>query len=423
MLLTPSLLLALLALEPSEQPASETTNDEKNDATASEPASESSETSEPETADPSSDPELDVPALDATVLPAEPQGDLDSLNPPEPTPEEAPEDQENSDPKEASEAQTSTPPEKAEQDSEFRYQSAQAPKESYVWADASKSEASYRYADASSSANPSDPPYAFAPSQDSASSETVLNPPRFLRAEHKARRDSKQRFGLHFKLGPYLPDIDEGDAQGPYAKIFGEVNNANVVTKAPAQKLIYWLGFEWQLYHLAGPLSVGLDLGFFTNSADARLQSPTQPGQTPVDPQAPALTTSADKNRFSFVPISLLAGYRFSYLADKTPIPLVPYARAGLSYNFWWAQHSAGNLVRDPEGTKVRGGTVGWQGQFGLALRLDGVFRQAGRHLDYRFGINHVSLFGEFAISKSGLGGKKVNLGDNTFYGGLLLEF
>lgn len=353
--------------------------------------------------DASSDPDLEVPGLDNEVLPGAEDKTLDSLNPP-PKPPKKPAAQTKAPAKKKAETPPAAQP-------EFRYASEPEQTNAFRWSDGKHEPDTLQFA---SDAQTQSAPLEFAKQPSDTIAQGDFGSPQSrqgLRRAYRKTGPSRQRFGLNLKIGPYLPEIDKGDPNGPYAKVFGEVDLNNQVSKAPTRELIYWLGFEWQFYNLAGPLSVGLDLGFFTDSQSARVAQ--QPGQ--ISP--------ADKNRFSFVPMALLAGYRFSYLADKTPIPLVPYLRGGLSYNFWWAQRGSGQLVRDPQGKKVRGGMLGWQGQVGLALRLDGIFRRAGRRMDHRFGINHVSLFGELSMAKSGLGGKKINVGDKTFYGGLLLEF
>lgn len=365
---------------------------------------------EPESApeDPSTAPDLDVPALETKVLSEKKDKNLDSLNPPpppeppEPTAQEAPQDSGKDEDQTEAKA---TPAPQGDQES-IHFQDRKESASTIQWANTPpegdalkfsqdrKAPESYTYA----------PDGANAPVKDESGS-------RWMRKPHVGFQSSPQRFALHFKTGPYLPQVDRGNAQGPYAKLFGEVDAANQVVKQPSNRLIYWLGFDWQFWNLGGPLSVGVDLGFFTDSAPARIAANVLE------------TSSADQNRFSVIPVALLAGYRFSYLADHSPVPLVPYLRAGLSYNFWWTRKGPGEPVRTPEGESVRGGVLGWQGQVGLAIRLDGIFRRAGRAMDHRFGINHVSIFGELATAKSGLGGDKVNVGDNTFYGGLLLEF
>lgn len=365
-------------------------------ATLTEPKPEST----PE--DPSSAPDLDVPALDTEVLSDKKDKSLDTLDPPPPP---APPKETEQEKEEAQGQKKSPPPPKSDKNS-ILFQNSEGPQSQIQWADAPSDGEALKYEQDKQAA----PSYTYAP-DDAAPPVKDESGDRWMRKPFLGIKSSPQRFALHFKTGPYLPQIDRGDAQGPYAKLFGEVNALNQVVKQPSSRLIYWLGFDWQFWSFGGPLSVGVDLGFFTDSAPARIT-------------ANVLETSpADQNQFSMLPVAILAGYRFSYLADHSPVPLVPYLRAGMSYNFWWTRKGPGEPVRNPAGDAVRGGVLGWQGQVGLAIRLDGIFRRAGRAMDRRFGINHVSIFGELATAKSGLGGDKVNVGDNTFYGGLLLEF
>jgi hypothetical protein len=120
----------------------------------------------------------------------------------------------------------------------------------------------------------------------------------------------------------------------------------------------------------------------------------------------------------------LLLGYRFELLADRFRVPLVPYARGGIGYGFWW-EKKGGRISTNDAGQKAHGGSFGWQVNLGLMLRLDFIERGAAYDLDRLTGINHTYLFGEWQFSHlDGFGSDKaMSVGDDTFTVGLAVAF
>lgn len=235
----------------------------------------------------------------------------------------------------------------------------------------------------------------------------------------KARPGSKQRFEAEIKLGPYLPEVDSrysGPGFGPYATIFGQVDSTGKTIKKPKQGVMPLVGFEWQFAYLGGPLGLGTQVGFFLDRADALLANP-KPGEN--------LRSKADRIKFGMVPISALLVYRFELAADFFRVPLVPYAKAGLTYAFWWVKDGSGHIARNTRGEKGSGGVVGWQINPGVMLRMDFLERSAAKKLDQSTGINHTYLFGEFQLTRlRNFGaGNFIDLGDKTFFAGLAIEF
>ncbi|MBX7082083.1 MAG: hypothetical protein K1X88_22945 [Nannocystaceae bacterium] len=235
----------------------------------------------------------------------------------------------------------------------------------------------------------------------------------------KARPGSKQRFAAEIKLGPYLPEVDsryDGPGFGPYATIFGRTNAKGETIKKPKPGVMPLLGFEYQFLYLGGPLAVGTQLGFFLDRADALLANP-KPGEN--------LRTKADKIKFGMVPISALLIYRFELAADFFRVPLVPYAKAGLTYAFWWIKDGSGHIARNTQGDKGSGGQIGWQINPGVMLRLDFIERNTAKKLDQGTGINHTYVFGEFQLTRlRNFGvGDFIDLGDKTFFAGFAIEF
>jgi hypothetical protein len=236
----------------------------------------------------------------------------------------------------------------------------------------------------------------------------------------QGRKESPQRFAIELKFGPYLPDIDrryEGSGLGPYANVFGETDENGVANAQPKKGVFSVLGFEWQFYHLGGAFSLGTTIGLFRDKADALQAEPDADG---------SFRNQADDTTFNVVPITVLLGYRFEMLADRFRVPLVPYARAGLGYGFWWATKGGrGDTSITQDGQKARGGSIGWQANLGMMLRLDFIDRAAAVDLDRNTGINHTYVFAEWQFSHlDGFGSaKRLSVGDDTFLVGFALAF
>jgi hypothetical protein len=240
------------------------------------------------------------------------------------------------------------------------------------------------------------------------------------RRAYQGRKESPQRFLIEVKFGPYLPDVDrdfEGSGFGPYASVFGVQGDDGLAIDQPKKGVFSVLGFEWQFYHLGGAFSLGTTIGLFRDKAQALQLEPDADG---------SYRNKADQATFNVVPITLLLGYRFELLADRFKVPLVPYARGGLGYGFWWATKGGrGDISTTTDGRKVRGGSIGWQANLGLMLRLDFIDRAAAVDLDRNTGINHTYLFGEWQFSHlDGFGSaKRLSVGDDTFLVGFAVAF
>lgn len=240
------------------------------------------------------------------------------------------------------------------------------------------------------------------------------------KAGYQKRKESPQRFLLELKFGPYLPDIDRayaGSGLGPYANVFGVQGDDGIATGEPKKGLFSVLGFEWQFYHLGGAFSLGTTIGMFRDKAQALQLEPDAEG---------SYRNKADQATFNVVPITVLLGYRFELLADRFRVPLVPYARAGLGYGFWWATKGGrGDISTTMDGQKTRGGSFGWQANLGLMLRMDFIDRASAIDLDRNTGVNHTYLFGEWQFSHlDGFGSpKRLSVGDDTFLVGFAVAF
>jgi hypothetical protein len=234
------------------------------------------------------------------------------------------------------------------------------------------------------------------------------------------RPGTRQRFAAEFKMGPYLPAVDrnyDGPGLGPYATIFGRVDDTGLATRQPKPGIMPAGYFEWQFLYLAGPLGIGTQVAFFRDRANALLAEP-RPGEN--------LRSSADRTTFGMVPLALLLSYRFELLADRFRwVPIVPFAKAGVGYTFWWTRDGSGSISENSAGDKGRGGVPGFQLNVGGMLRLDFIEPNTAKKLDATTGINHTYVFGEYQVARyNNFGiGNSIALGADTWFAGLAIEF
>lgn len=233
------------------------------------------------------------------------------------------------------------------------------------------------------------------------------------------------------KLGPYTPDIDsefalaEGEV-GPYEEMFG---GSAVMVQFELERFFLWP---------AGQLGVSGSVGWMGKTASAFKSCDPDEAATPecADGFKPS---PADNTSFRLVPVFLGAVYRFTGLDDNTPVPLVPYARAGLSYYLWWVTQPSGSVAEAPtamcpdpsdpaadcEGERALGASLGWQASVGLALRAESIDRQAAISLREEFGVEHAGFVAELSYAKvDGFGSDaRLSVGDFTWFAGMNFEF
>lgn len=254
-------------------------------------------------------------------------------------------------------------------------------------------------------------------------------------------RKSRRRFSVGVKLGPYVPEVDQAfnaergeDALGAYAQIFGDTEGSDFgeATGQPKPGLMSMLSFEWHAFDVAGPLSLGLSAGFFRDEAPALLTAEEITRRRrnaeltrAKDPSADisemqSVRAPADTNSFHVVPINISVGYRFSLLDRRTPVPLAPYMRAGLSYGVWWSVDGTKKVETAANGSRGRGASFGLHLDFGLMIHLD--FLDGGGSSSAAV---RPALFGEYRMSRiDGLGkNRKVGVGDDHWVGGVAVEF
>jgi hypothetical protein len=213
------------------------------------------------------------------------------------------------------------------------------------------------------------------------------------------RAQSPQTVAFEFRFGPYRPHVDQDIPGAPYKYIFGDSTR--------------WQGgieVDWQVFRIHKLLSLGpgLSLAYTHSSAKAPLTSGDG--------------LSAENTTLAIFPINLMAVLRFDAIADRTWVPLVPYAKLGLGAALWWS--NLGDGPTHYNGQVGKGTSYGYAAAFGMMVRLDQFDRQSSANLDTNLGINHSALF--FEYYKSNLNsfgsGASMEVGTSTWVAGFALE-
>jgi hypothetical protein len=262
------------------------------------------------------------------------------------------------------------------------------------------------------------------------------NPPTF--GENATRQyESSQRFAVEIKFGPYSPNIDASpglNGKTPFKDLFP----ANPGKNRPPGRLLTQVEFDYQFLRKPwGNFAIGNTAGFYrrTTHSFAYNTDPTTGNQTQACSTTGDTNTcvrSGDTTALNIVPLSIMAVYRFDYLARRYKIPFVPYFKIGLAYYVWWIENGGGFLsiaqYTPPGSTSSQGGwggTLGWVMNPGGAFLLDVLDPTAAKIIDAELGINHTYLFCEFHYADiTGFGAaNKMNLSDTTLNAGLAFEF
>lgn len=208
---------------------------------------------------------------------------------------------------------------------------------------------------------------------------------------------SKQEVAFEIRFGHYDPNVDDGLTGTPFKDTFGSGH--------------HWQGgaeLDWQLYRKPRLFSLGPGFGFGYTHASGK--APLESG-TGVSEQDTTL---------GIFPMHLVAVFRLDYLADRTPVPLQPYAKLGLGYALWWS--SIGNEASRSNGDVGKGASYGYVWALGVLLRLDPLEPSAAANADASLGINHAGFFIEWFNSGLDSFGKGMDVGTNTWVAGLGLE-
>jgi hypothetical protein len=246
------------------------------------------------------------------------------------------------------------------------------------------------------------------------------------------------KWHVGIRVGPYIPEIDlqaglnAKTGLGPYEAMFGDyyLSDAAGVVKKHEQRVwqvLPMLDVDRVLFDAFGQVTVGGSIGYMQKSAYAYLD-----GTTEDEPMRER--SRASKNTFRMIPLAATVGYRFTYLDDMYGIPVIPYVRGGISYYAWWMKAPNGNVSKvceemSVDGTcakedKAYGGSLGFQGSIGIAVRAERVDADATTSMRSS-GIDHAGFYAELQYAKvDGFGSEsKLSVGDNTWFAGVDFEF
>lgn len=217
--------------------------------------------------------------------------------------------------------------------------------------------------------------------------------------EHRGHHDSPQDWAFEIRFGQYPPRIDNDLDGTPYKRIFGSKKR--------------WQGgaeLDWQAFRIPKLLSVGPGFGLAYTRSGARA------------PLASGSGLSAQDTTLHILPLYAVGVLRLDVIADRTVIPLAPYAKLGAGYAFWWSNDGergarAGNI-------SGRDTSYGYVAAAGVMLRLDWLDPADAASADASLGLNHSGLFIEWMHSDlSGFGSNDVmDVGSSTWVAGLTLE-
>lgn len=216
------------------------------------------------------------------------------------------------------------------------------------------------------------------------------------------------KWNVDLRFGPYHPNVDqeEGLVQSgstPFETIYGD--GPSLMSGISLDRFIY--------SGLYGQLGVSGAIGYMSTSAKA-----LQAGGTSNND-----LRSTEDTTFRLIPTSLSVVYRASILDESFGIPFVPYGKFGVAYYFW--RFSGPSGLSQADDNSGRGGSLGWQGSLGIALRAERIDKGAATSLQNELGIAHAGFFAEYTVARvDGFGNDdRLHVGDSTFFGGINFEF
>jgi hypothetical protein len=171
--------------------------------------------------------------------------------------------------------------------------------------------------------------------------------------------------------GPFRPRIS-GDAQNQrfFALMFEEGLKDAWSDNGP---MLFAMTLERVLPAWLGPVGAAVSLGRWAVSGRARVCADADGNQVACDDDQ-----GADRARsragntatsLTVIPLRIGALWRIESLQRRFAVPVVPYARIGLDYDFWWAR--ANGEVSKVGERRGKGATGGYHGGGGVRLALD----------------------------------------------------
>ncbi len=224
--------------------------------------------------------------------------------------------------------------------------------------------------------------------------------------------DAISKWNFELKVGPYYPSVDDSANGTPFKTMFGD-----------KWKLMTVLGIDRYFAFPSGQLGITATIGFSNRTVSAFALD--EDGKTFLNSKGDLTRSGGDSTGFRLMPTSLGVVYRFTRLDDDYGIPIVPYGKLSLAYYLWSFTAPNGDTSTSYDGDKGRGGSLGYQGTLGIAIRAERIDPGAELSLRTEMGIEHAGFFAEVQLAEvDGFGAKdKLSVGDTTWFGGINFEF
>jgi hypothetical protein len=213
---------------------------------------------------------------------------------------------------------------------------------------------------------------------------------------------SPQNAAFELRFGPYNPKIDDNLATPQYDSFFGDTN-----------RYMFGVEVDWQAWRApyVGTLGVGVGWGYTQMAGVNKVELIPPPGE--------AAPNVAQESTLNIMPVYGVGVLRIDTLARNFKVPLVPYAKLGLSWAFWWVNDGIGTATNDA-GVKGKDVSTGYQAAVGGMFLLDILEPSAALSADVDSGVNNSYLFFEWSMSN--YGGDQMNVGSNNWVTGLAFE-
>lgn len=211
---------------------------------------------------------------------------------------------------------------------------------------------------------------------------------------------SPQNAAFELRFGPYRPNVDDNLDRPVYDDFFGD-----------GRRFMFGVELDWQALRIPFVGSLGAGLGWGYTQISGRNQVPA--GVT--EPE----TGVSQESSLNIMPFYGLGVLRIDTLARRFGVPLVPYAKVGLAWAFWWVNDGVGTATND-DGVKGKDTSLGTQAALGGMFLLDILEPSAALGADNDSGVNNSYLFFEWSMSN--YGGDQMNVGSNNWVTGLAFE-
>jgi len=187
--------------------------------------------------------------------------------------------------------------------------------------------------------------------------------------------ESPQHFAFEARFSGFTPEIDsDPNLQGktPYGDTFGT-----------SARLLFSAELDWQAARIphVGTIGPGLAIGYASMSDPAQFEPPRS-------------GASGETTTLEIFPFYAVGVLRADALWRELHVPLVPYAKVGLSMALWRASNTLG--TSHAQGISGLGRSFGTQIGLGLGFNLNVLDDYAARNFDDSMGVNATYLFAEW---------------------------